>query len=99
MLIGLVSFGTLSHGAARSISFKTINGFKKSADILDTLQVNSAAECAVRCTKMHNCAWYNLAQTNNELNSRTCELVQGGTITMVAAATDWDLFVGTNVSA
>ena len=85
----------MSQGVDRSSSFKKIHGFKKSADIFDTLQVNRALECAVRCITRPGCASYNfLTQTNGETTFGVCELVQRGDNTMVTAATGWDMFVG-----
>ena len=92
----LLLFATLCQCADRNRSFKKIHGFKKSADILDTLQVNRALECAGRCITRHGCAAYNfLAHTNGETTFGACELAQkGDDNTMVTAATGWDMFVG-----
>ena len=89
---------TLTQGAGRGSRFKQIQGIKKSADILDAMQVKSAGECAVRCIARYNCDSYNIAQSNGESNTRACELVKGGNNTMTSAAPDWDMFVGKRIA-
>ena len=99
VLLVLFSLGTLSKVFAESSNiFKKLHGFKQSADILDTIYVRSATECAVRCTSRQRCASYNLAARNDGGSSngmRACELMEKvSNSTMLSAASGWAMFVG-----
>ena len=94
MWLVLVSVGTLSEGFTRRSCFKSINGFKNAANIIDTFHVSTTKECTVSCVTRHNCDSYNLAQTDDASNMRECQLVNRGNYTVASAAPDWDMFVG-----
>ena len=97
-MLVLFSLGTLSKVFAESSNiFKKLHGFKQSADILATIYVRSATECAARCTSRPSCASYNLATRNDGESSRmrACELMEEvSDSTMLSAASGWALCVG-----